>query len=342
MENESKKITKAAILGCGSWGTALALVLADRGVAVTMYGNSKDIAQEINETRTNENYLPGAMLPKGIRATTHLSEVEDAPLILIVLPSKAVRGVLEKLAKHGVRKGAIFLSATKGIENDSGKRMSELVEEIFPGHPVAVLSGPTHAEEVAARLPTAAVIASQDEALAERLQDVFTLNWFRTYTVPDIIGVELGGTVKNVFAVAAGTSDGLGLGDNAKSAMVTRGLAEMVRLGVRMGGNPETFQGLSGVGDLMVTCYSNHSRNSRLGRLLGEGMPLEEAVESLKMVAEGVPNTESVYHLARKLNVRTPLIDQAYAVLYQGKPPRQALYELLSRDPRPEYDEETA
>jgi glycerol-3-phosphate dehydrogenase (NAD(P)+) len=238
-----------------------------------------------------------------------------------------------------VRRDATLLTCTKGLDPESGRLMHDLIAEILPGHPVAVLSGPTHAEEVAARLATAAVIGCQDEHTAARIQEVFTLPWFRTYTSDDLTGIEIGGVVKNVFAIAAGIVDGLGLGDNAKAGMVTRGLAEMTRLGEAIGAKPDTLRGLSGIGDLIVTCYSEHSRNHRVGRLLGQGKSLDEAVASLNQVAEGVPNAKSVHTLARKHRVRTPLIDQVHAVLYEKKPTRRALSELLSRDPRAEADD---
>lgn len=217
--------------------------------------------------------------------------------------------------------------------------MHELIGEFFPDNPVAVLSGPSHAEEVAKRLATAAVIGSDSPAVAEKIQEVFTLPWFRTYTSDDVVGIEIGGVVKNVFAIAAGIVDGLGLGDNAKAGMVTRGLAEMTRIGTALGGRADTLRGLSGVGDLIVTCYSVHSRNNRVGRLLGEGKTLEEAIATLNQVAEGVPNAKSVQTLARKLGVRTPIIDQVYAVLYEGRSTAAALRELLTRDPRPEPED---
>ena len=218
--------------------------------------------------------------------------------------------------------------------------MSEILHEIFPQNPVAVLSGPNHAEEIARRLAAAAVIGSNDPEAAQQLQQFFTLPWFRSYTSDDVTGIEWGGAVKNIFAIAAGISEGLGLGDNARAALVTRGLAEMTRIGMAAGGRFETFQGLSGVGDLIVTCYSSHSRNNRAGNLLGKGRRLEDIVASMNMVAEGIPNTESIFLAARRYGVRTPIIDQIYAILYQQKPAELALAELLSRDPRPESERE--
>jgi glycerol-3-phosphate dehydrogenase (NAD(P)+) len=246
--------------------------------------------------------------------------------------------VAEQVKHAGIATGAILLSCTKGIEKDTGLRMTEILHQVLPEHPVAVLSGPNHAEEVAQKLAAAAVIGCEDEAVALQLQDFFTLPWFRTYRSPDVKGIEWGAAVKNVFAIAAGICEGLGLGDNARAALLTRGLAEMVRLGVAEGGTPLTFQGLSGVGDLIATCFSHHSRNNRVGRMLGAGQTLAEISANMHMVAEGVPNAESIYLTSRRHGVRTPIIDQIYAILYQGKPCAAALTELLSRDPRAEHE----
>ena len=332
-------IKKAAVLGAGSWGTALSIALGERGLDVTLFGNEAEIADEINTRHRNEKYLPGVSLPENVSATLDIAQLIDCPLILLVVPSKVARLVLGQLRDAGLPEDAILLTCTKGLDPETGELMHELIREIMPNNPVAVLSGPTHAEEVARRVATAAVIGCADEATATRIQEVFTLPWFRTYTSDDIIGIEIGSVVKNVFAIAAGIVDGLGLGDNAKAGMVTRGLGEMTRIGEALGAKPETLRGLSGVGDLIVTCYSVHSRNNRVGRLLGEGKTLEEAIASMNQVAEGVPNAKSVYELARKMNVRTPIIDQIYAVLYQNKPTGAALHELLNRDPRSETDD---
>ena len=335
----TESIEKVAILGSGCWGTALAFAIASAGRRVVMWGREEAVADEINSMSGNGRYLPGVTLPRDISATTDLgAAVAEAGLILFVLPSKATRSVAEALADVGVAEGAIFLTCSKGIESGSGKRMSEIVAEFFPGHGIATLSGPNHAEEVALRLPSAAVIGSADPDIALELQEIFSLPWFRSYTSTDIVGIEIGGAVKNVYAIGAGICEGLGLGDNAKAAFVTRGLAEMSRLGRALGGSFETFQGLSGVGDLIVTCYSQHSRNGTVGRRLGKGEKLDAILESMATVAEGVPNTESIRSLAQREKIETPLIEEAYAVLYQGKDPREALTDLLSREPKPEAD----
>jgi len=329
---------KAAVLGSGSWGTALSIALADSGREVLLYGNDPVMRDEINNDHRNSKYLPGTVLPDAIRATVDISDLCEMPVILLVVPSQVARLVLGQLAGVGIAKETILVSCTKGIDPGTGKLMHELIHEFFPDNPTAVLSGPSHAEEVAKRMATLATIGSEDPAVAARVQEIFALPWFRTNTSSDVIGIELGGVVKNVFAIAAGAIDGLGLGDNAKAAMVTRALAEMTRLGVALGAKEETFRGLSGLGDLIVTCYSVHSRNNRVGRMLGEGKTLDEAIAAMNQVAEGVPNAKNAYELARKLGVRTPLIDQAYAVLYENKPPASALRELLDRNPRSESD----
>ncbi len=328
----------AAVLGSGSWGTALAIALADCGHEVLLYGNDPAIRDEINREHRNSTYLPDCPLSESIRATVDIADCREIPVILLVVPSQVARPVLAQLAGVGLSTGSTLVSCTKGIDPGTGKLMHELIHEFFPDNPVAVLSGPSHAEEVAKRMATLATIGSDDPAVAARVQEMLALPWFRTYTSDDVIGIELGGVVKNVFAIAAGAIDGLGLGDNAKAAMVTRALAEMTRLGVALGAKEETFRGLSGMGDLIVTCYSQHSRNNRVGRMLGSGKTLDETIAAMNQVAEGVPNAKNVYELARKLGVRTPLIDQAYAVLYENKPPASALRELLERDPRSETD----
>ncbi|MEM7145690.1 MAG: NAD(P)H-dependent glycerol-3-phosphate dehydrogenase [Verrucomicrobiota bacterium] len=334
----SISIENATVLGAGSWGTGLATVLANRGLPVTIWGRDQKQADQINNKQANPHYLPDVGLPPGISATLDITEALNADLILFVVPSGPFRGIARQLAELEVREQAVLVSCTKGIELDSQKRMTEVLSEMFPKNAVGVLSGPNHAEEVARQMPTAAVIGADQSDVAQALQDVFTLPWFRTYTSDDVAGIELGGTIKNVFAIASGIAEGLGLGDNARAALVTRGLAEMMRVGVALGGRPETFQGLSGVGDLIVTCYSEHSRNFRVGRMMGKGHSPEEIERSLGMVAEGVRNTASVYQCAHQTDVRTPIIDEVHAVIYDDKPAGDALSELLSRDPRPELE----
>lgn len=332
-------LRSAAVLGAGSWGTGLADMLARRGLQVQFWGRDAQLMAEIAATRRNARYLPELELHPGVQPTHELAALSDAELVVFVIPSKGLRTVAEQLRASGVlRQDAVLLSCTKGIEMSTGRTMSGVLDELFPTHQHAALSGPNHAEEIARQMPSAAVVACREPESARALQACFTLPWFRCYTTEDVLGVEWAGAMKNVYAIAAGITRGLNLGDNAIAALVTRGLAEMVRLGVARGGQVETFYGLSGVGDLVATCYSEHSRNSRVGKLLGQGMPLAEIIAGTRMVAEGVPNTESLWHSAQQAQVRTPLMDAVYAVLYEGKAPRMALRELLGRDPRPESD----
>jgi len=330
--------SSAAILGTGSFGTALARLLAQKLENVEMIGRDESVAESINTTRHNSRYLAGIELPVNISASTSLAAAARHPLVLFCVPTAATRETAEALSECGLAADAVILSCAKGIERNTGERMSEILREKLPANPVAVLSGPNHAEEIAACLATCAVIGTEDEILARRLQELFTTPHFRSYTSDDLAGIELGGAIKNVYAIAAGIAAGLGLGDNAIAALVTRALAEMTRLGTRLGGRVETFAGLSGVGDLIATCFSKHSRNHRVGLALGEGKTLEEATSSLGMVAEGVPNTLSIHESAQRVGVRTPIIDAVHAILYRGMPAARALHELLNRDPRPEND----
>jgi glycerol-3-phosphate dehydrogenase (NAD(P)+) len=331
-----KPLISAAILGAGSLGTALAKLLGPKLDSILLVSIDLECAEGINRDHRNPKYLPDILLTENVRATTDHREALAMPLVIFAVPSSAVRSEAAKLAALGMPTDTPLLTCTKGIERGTGERMSQILREMFPHNPIGVLTGPNHAEEIARDLVTCAVIASEDAPLAEALQDLFTLPHFRVYTSGDVAGVELGGAVKNVYAIAAGMAHGLGLGDNAVAALVTRALAEMTRLGTALGGNKDTFSGLSGVGDLIVTCFSDHSRNHRVGFALGKGQTLEQAVASLGMVAEGVPNTLSIHDAARKAGVRTPIIDAMYSILYQNKPALEAMRELLERDPRPE------
>jgi glycerol-3-phosphate dehydrogenase (NAD(P)+) len=328
--------TSAAILGAGSLGTALAKLLAPKLDSVLLVSIEAECVEGINRDHRNPKYLTKIELPTNIRATGDHREALAHPLMIFAVPSGAMRSEAGKLAALGLPANTPLLSCAKGIERDTGERLSEILRDVFPEHPIGILTGPNHAEEIALDMITCAVIASADPELAESLQELFTLPYFRVYTTDDVAGVELGGAVKNVYALAAGMAHGLGVGDNAVAALVTRALAEMTRLGVALGGRPETFAGLSGVGDLIVTCFSEHSRNHRVGHAIGVGKTLEEAVASLGMVAEGVPNALSIHDVARKLGVRTPIIDGIYSILYEGKSAAVAMRELLDRDPRPE------
>ncbi len=324
------------IIGAGGWGTALALLLQENRIPVSLWGHDPAQIEQLAQRRENIAYLPGIALPEALRLTSDLDTLTDCDLLVMVTPSKAIREVAARLSTVAVRADAVILSCTKGVERGSGKRMSEIVAEFFPTHRIGALSGPSHAEEVARQAPTAVTIGATDPTAALRLQKAFTTRFFRSYTSADITGVEFGGALKNIFALAAGVCDGLGLGDNTKAALVTRALAEMIRLGTALGGQPETFRGLSGIGDLMVTCFSQHSRNRRVGERLGRGESLGVIGASMQMVAEGVPTTYSAQECARRLGIETPIIDQMRALLDGAISPREALTALLSREPRPE------
>lgn len=335
-DSSARSFPSIAIIGSGSFGTALAYLLGERCERVTMIGRDNHVAQEINAKHQNPKYLSGVQLHDHVKASTNLAEAANHHLIIFSVPTSATRSTAQELAAIGTT--AALVSSAKGIERNTGDRMSQILREIFPKNPLAVISGPNHAEEIACRLATCAVIGSHDHELASSLQKLFTFPHFRTYTSTDIAGIELGGAIKNIYAIAAGIAAGLGLGDNAIAALVTRALSEMTRLGIALGGQRETFTGLSGVGDLIATCFSHHSRNHRVGLALGQGRPLDEAVASIGMIAEGVPNTLSIYEAARAAHVSTPIIDAVYSILYQDRPAALALRDLLSRDPRPEND----
>ncbi len=330
---------KIAILGAGSWGTALAVWLAVRGYAVTLWGHDPAHIRHLREAGTNARYLPGVALPPSVGLVDDLAAVDGADLLVFVTPSRVLREVAGQVRER-VRPApaATLLSCTKGIEHGTGARMSEILAACLPGHPVAVLSGPSHAEEVARQSPAAIVVGCNQPENAVRLQAIFNAGTLRAYTSDDLAGIEFGGALKNIYAIAAGVSDGLGFGDNAKAALVTRCLAELVRLGVGLGGRRETFQGLSGIGDLMVTCFSRHSRNRKVGERLGRSETLNAITASMSMVAEGVPTTRSAFALARRIGVETPVLDQIHAILYEKRSPAEALHGLFVREPRPESD----
>jgi len=329
-------IAKTAILGAGAWGTALAWLWGKGGRQISLWAHNDDRARVMQKTRENSDHLPGIKLPESVEVTSELTTCALADLIVFVTPSTALRETARRLRKVIRNAGAIFLSCTKGIEHRSGMRMSQILGEAFPGQRVAVLSGPNLAVEITQNLPTATVVACDDADCAAGLQCVLGSPRFRIYTSRDVVSVELGGALKNVFAIAAGISDGLGLGNNSKAALVIRSLAELVRLGAAMGGNVNAFYGLSGAGDLVLTCYSERSRNHTVGKRLGRGEPMDQITASMKTVAEGIPTTRSAWECARRLNIVTPIIDQVYAVLYQQKKPTAALEELLSREQKAE------
>lgn len=334
-----KKIT---VVGAGSWGTALAMVLADNGHDVRLWGNRMELMNEINEKHENSRYLPGVTLPANIVAYSSLEEaLAGVDTVLLVVPTKAYREVLGDM-KELVSQPMTWIHASKGIEPGTSKRISEVIEEEIPAHlirDVVVLSGPSHAEEVGLRQATTVTSAAKRMEAAEEVQDLFMNSYFRVYTNPDIVGVELGGALKNIIALAAGITDGLGLGDNAKAALMTRGLTEIARLGRKMGGNPLTFAGLTGMGDLIVTCTSVHSRNWRAGNLLGKGCSLNEVLDNMGMVVEGVRTTKAAHEMAKKMNVEMPITAALYDVLFNEKNVKDAVGTLMGRVRKHEVEE---
>jgi len=330
------KIDRIAILGAGGWGTALSWLWGKDDRQVCLWSHNVDRAARMQKGRENSDYLPGVKLPSSVRITSELRDCAGADVIVFVTPSAALREIATHLRKAVGSARAVLLSCTKGIEHSTGMRMSQILSEVLPERTIAVLSGPNLAVEIAQGLPTATVIGCDDVNCAASLQGNLGSPHFRIYTSQDVASIELGGALKNVFALAAGMSDGLGLGDNSKAALVTRSLAELARLGVAMGGNANAFFGLSGAGDLILTCYSERSRNHTVGKRLGRGEPLDQIVTSMKTVAEGVPTTRSAWECARRLEIATPIIDQVYSVLYEQKKPTVALEELLKREPKPE------
>ena len=334
-----KRTCRCSVIGAGSWGTTLAQLLADKGHPTTLWAYETDLVERMRNRRENDLFLPGIPLSPRLEFSNDLAATAaGAQMVLLVCPSQVMRQVLNGLAPH-LAPGTLIVSAAKGIENDSLMLMSELIEAQLPAalcERLGFLSGPSFAREVAQKIPTAVVAAAADLAVAEEIQRIFTTEYFRVYTHDDIIGVELGGAMKNVIALAAGVSDGLGFGHNSRAALITRGLAEMTRLGIALGGAAQTFAGLSGMGDLVLTCTGDLSRNRSVGIELGKGKKLTEIMAGMQMVAEGVKTTLSAYQLARKLKVETPIIEQMYLILYENKDPRQAVIDLMLRDPRPE------
>ena len=324
-----------AILGAGGWGTALASLWAKDGRNIVLWGHNAERVEQFRSSRENKDYLSGVKLPDNVRITSELGDCAESGLVVFVVPSTAFREIAEQ-CRDKISTDAVLLSCTKGIEHGTGMRMSQILSENFPSHPVAVLSGPNLAIEVARGLPTATVLGCADTDCAVQLQAILGSPRFRIYTSDEVVGIELGGALKNVFALSAGVSDGLGLGDNSKAALVTRCLAELLRLGTAMGGNARTFYGLSGVGDLIATCFSQHSRNRKVGERIGRGESLGEITSGMQMVAEGIPTTKSAFECGRRFEVDTPIIDQVHAMLYEDKPPAKALTDLLHREQKPE------
>lgn len=331
---------KAAVLVAGSWGTALASVLADKGIDVNIWTRNEAQCREINERHTNERFLPGVVLPSNLVAVTDMeTAVRGASSVVIVAPSSAAREVARSLKPYW-SENMLVVHATKGFETESLKRISTVISEELECEEgrIVVLSGPSHAEEVVKRCPTTVVVASLDDKEAAKAQDLFMHSYFRVYTNRDMLGAELAGAFKNIIALGAGMSDGLGYGDNAKAALLTRGLAEITRIGVEMGANPLTFAGLAGVGDLVVTATSKHSRNWRAGFMLGEGTPLDEVLSSMGMVVEGIRTTKAAHTISEKYQVQMPIASQLYHVLFEEMNPKTAVEALMGRDRKTEME----
>lgn len=331
------KRPEIAVLGDGGWGTTLAMHLSRKGHRVLLWGAFADYSKYLDKKRVNSKFLPGIRIPKEIKITHDLREaMRDKDLVVLAIPSQHLRQVLKKVKKLDYPRNAIYLSVTKGIELGSLKRMSQVIHEALGSVRIAVLSGPTIAHEVAKAIPTTAVVASSDKKISGYIQDIFMSECFRIYTNTDIVGVELGGSLKNVIAIACGISDGLGFGTNAKAAILARGLAEISRLGVAMGAKNRTFSGLTGLGDLVTTCISPYSRNRLVGVQIGKGSSLAGINRKMQMVAEGVPTTKSAYSLSLKYKVEMPITKQVYFVLYKNKSPLKAVKDLMTRKKKEE------
>ena len=332
---------KVGVIGAGAWGTALAYVLAGKGIAVELWAREPEVCDDIARYRKNKLFLPDVTLPGNLKASNDLEQVgSEKDLLLLVTPSHVFRSVASQLV-HLPRENTLIVSASKGIENETHLTMTGILHQLLPPRlhsAVAALSGPSFAKEVGLQIPTAVTVAARSFEVAQQIQQAFATDYFRVYTSYDVIGVELGGAVKNVMAIAAGISDGLGLGLNTRAAMITRGIAEIQRLGTRLGAQPETFAGLAGIGDLVLTCTGTLSRNWTVGNKLGKGMKLETILAETRTVAEGVKTTKSVYNLARKIDVEMPIADQVYRIIYEGLDPKEALRTLMSRELKHEHD----
>ena len=329
---------KVSLLGAGSWGTALAITLANNGHDVTLWSALESEITMLKTHREHMERLPGVKLPDNIKVTSDLEEAcTDMELIVFSVASPYVRSTA-KLCAPFIEDGQIIVNVGKGIEEETLMTLSDILNQEIPQAEVAVLSGPSHAEEVSKGIPTTVVVGAERKSTAEFIQDLFMNNVFRVYISPDVISIELGGSLKNVIALAAGMADGLGYGDNTKAALMTRGIAEMTRLGVAMGGKQETLSGLSGVGDLIVTCTSEHSRNHNAGYLMGKGYSMDEAMKEVKQVVEGVYSAKAALKLAKKYNVSMPIVEKVNQVLFEGKSVEEATIELLTRQRNAEYD----
>lgn len=331
---------KISVLGAGGWGTTLAILLHGNGHDITLWEYKPNYAEVLKQTRINNVYLPHSKIPDEILITCSLDEaVTDQHFIVIAVPTQFIRGVLNSIHPLHIEE-TIFVSCSKGIENNSLLTISGVIKDVFTSisdSQIGVLSGPSHSEELSNKTPTAVVAASLNEEVSKLIQRVFITDYFRVYSSTDVIGVELGGALKNIIAIGAGIIDGAEFGDNTKAAIITRGLAEIARFGIELGAKPETFTGLSGMGDLIVTCGSRHSRNRYVGGQIGKGKKLKEVIESMEMVAEGVETCRSGYKLARKHNAETPIIDAIHSILFEDKDPVKVTYDLMTREMKSEH-----
>lgn len=330
---------KITLCGGGSWGTAIARLLSNKGHELNFYIRNKEVIEDIRKNKENTKYLPEAKFEKEINLTNNLDSVlEDIEVFIIAVPTSSIREVLTSI-KDKISKDVIIVNLSKGIEVESLDRISEISSEILKDNPFVALSGPSHAEEVGKDIPTTLVASSENLKVAQTIQHEFSTPIFRIYTNPDLVGVEMGGALKNIIALAAGMNDGLAYGDNSKAALMTRGIYEMSKLGISLGANPHTFNGLSGIGDLIVTCTSMHSRNRRAGILIGEGKSMEEACKEVGQVVEGVKTVKSAYKLAKLKNIEMPITNALYKVLYEGYDPNRAVYELMTRENKDEIEQ---
>ncbi|HHZ00314.1 MAG TPA: NAD(P)H-dependent glycerol-3-phosphate dehydrogenase [Sedimentibacter sp.] len=327
---------KISVLGGGSWGTALSKLLSENGHKVTVWLRDEKQCKELSENRVNKKYLPNVKIPENVLFTSDINEAaKTTEILLLVIPTQIVRGVLRQI-KDEYKNGKIIVNASKGIEIGSLSLVSDIVREETKNSIFAVLSGPSHAEEVGLSMPTAITIACEDKAVGEELQDIFMSEYFRVYTNDDVRGAELGGALKNIIALGAGISDGIGYGDNAKAALMNRGIVEIARLGIAMGADIHTFYGLTGIGDLIVTCTSKHSRNWNAGYLIGQGYTKDEAIKKVGMIVEGIPTTYAAYELSKKLNVDMPIVDAMYDVLENNADVKETVNKLMLRDKKEE------
>ena len=330
-------MAKISVVGSGGWGTANAVLLANNGHDVLLWSYFEDESRELENNRENTQFLKGIKIPESVKFTSDISKCSDADLIVMASPSHAMRAVAKSLSSY-VKNGQLILNISKGFDDKSGMRLSEVIYSEIPNSIVASMSGPSHAEEVGIGMPTTNVVAHSDVKIAQYIQDIYMSPTFRVYTTDDIIGLEIGGSLKNIIALAAGICDGLGYGDNTKAALMTRGLVEITRLGIKMGAQEETFSGLTGIGDLIVTCTSMHSRNRRAGILIGKGMSADEAQKEVKMTVEGIRATYSAYELSKKYDIEMPIVETIYKVLTGTLPVNKAAANLMGREKKHETE----